>query len=110
MPVRSSGQIDARNPIHSARGLFQLTRVNYYLNLNGEASFGNGVEEALRAHSMAVTVEFADANSPAEVRDVLASAPSRKGRGRIFSTRHLNATPVRAASISGGPGQPGDPR
>jgi aspartate-semialdehyde dehydrogenase len=29
----------------------------------------------LRAHSMAVTVEFADAITPAEVRDVLASAP-----------------------------------
>ena len=46
MPVRSSGQIDARNPIHSARGLFQLTRVTYHLNPDGEASFGNGVEEA----------------------------------------------------------------
>lgn len=46
MGKESSGQIDARNPIHSARGLFQLTRANYHLNPNGEASFGNGVEEA----------------------------------------------------------------
>ena len=46
MRKESSGQIDARNPVHSARGLFQLTRVNYHLNPNGEASFGNGVEEA----------------------------------------------------------------
>lgn len=46
MDKESRGQIDARNPVHSARGLFQLTRVNYHLNPNGEASFGNGVEEA----------------------------------------------------------------
>lgn len=46
MQKESRGQIDARNPIHSARGLFQLTRANYHLNPNGAASFGNGVEEA----------------------------------------------------------------
>jgi hypothetical protein len=46
MDKESRGQIDARNPIHSARGLFQLTRANYHLNPNGAASFGNGVEEA----------------------------------------------------------------
>jgi hypothetical protein len=46
MRKESSGQIGIRNPVHSARGLFQLTRVNYHLNPNGEASFGNGVEEA----------------------------------------------------------------
>jgi len=46
MNKESSGQIDARNPVHSARGLFQLTRANYHLNPNGAASFGNGVEEA----------------------------------------------------------------
>lgn len=46
MRKESSGQIDARNPVHSARGLFQLTRVNYHLNPNGEQSFGNGIEEA----------------------------------------------------------------
>lgn len=46
MHKESRGQIDARNPVHSARGLFQLTRVNYHLNPNGERSFGNGVEEA----------------------------------------------------------------
>ena len=40
------GVVVSRNPVHSARGLFQLTRVNYHLNPNGEASFGNGVEEA----------------------------------------------------------------
>lgn len=42
----SEGKVDARNPVHSARGLFQLTRANYHLNPRGEASFGNGVEEA----------------------------------------------------------------
>lgn len=46
MHKESRGQIDARNPVHSARGMFQLTRVNYHLNPRGEASFGNGVEEA----------------------------------------------------------------
>lgn len=46
MHKESRGQIDARNPVHSARGLFQLTRVNYHLNPKGEASFGNGIEEA----------------------------------------------------------------
>jgi len=46
MHKESKGQIDARNPVHSARGLFQLTRANYSMNPNGERSFGNGVEEA----------------------------------------------------------------
>jgi SLT domain-containing protein len=46
MQKESSGRVDARNPIHSARGLFQLTRANYQFNPNGAASFGNGVEEA----------------------------------------------------------------
>ena len=41
----SGGQSGATNPISSARGLFQLTRVNYHLNPRGAASFGNPVEE-----------------------------------------------------------------
>jgi transglycosylase-like protein with SLT domain len=46
MAQESAGQVDARNPVHSARGLFQLTRANYHLNPNGARSFGNAVEEA----------------------------------------------------------------
>jgi len=46
MAQESTGKVGATNPIHSARGLFQLTRVNYHLNPNGERSFGNAVEEA----------------------------------------------------------------
>lgn len=46
MAHESGGQIDARNPTHSARGLYQLTRANWYLNPHGAASFGNPVEEA----------------------------------------------------------------
>jgi hypothetical protein len=46
MAQESAGTVDAKSPIHSARGLFQLTRVNYHLNPNGEHSFGNAVEEA----------------------------------------------------------------
>jgi hypothetical protein len=46
MSHESGGQVDARNPVHSARGLFQLTKANYHLNPRGAASFGNGVEEA----------------------------------------------------------------
>jgi hypothetical protein len=42
----SAGRVDARNPVHSARGLFQLTAANYHLNPNGARSFGNAVEEA----------------------------------------------------------------
>jgi SLT domain-containing protein len=42
----SAGKVDARNPVHSARGLFQLTAANYHLNPNGARSFGNAVEEA----------------------------------------------------------------
>lgn len=42
----SGGKVDARNPVHSARGLFQLTAANYHLNPNGARSFGNAVEEA----------------------------------------------------------------
>jgi hypothetical protein len=46
MARESGGQVDARSPIHSARGLFQLTAANYHYNPKGEASFGNAVEEA----------------------------------------------------------------
>lgn len=42
----SGGRVDAKNPVHSARGLFQLTAVHYRLNPNGARSFGNAVEEA----------------------------------------------------------------
>ena len=46
MAQESGGQVNAKNPIHSARGLFQLTAANYHLNPNGAGSFGNAVEEA----------------------------------------------------------------
>jgi hypothetical protein len=46
MAQESSGKVDARNPVHSARGLFQLTVANYHLNPHGAGSFGNAVEEA----------------------------------------------------------------
>lgn len=46
MARESGGQVDARSPIHSARGLYQLTAANYHYNPKGVASFGNAVEEA----------------------------------------------------------------
>lgn len=46
MAQESAGQVNAKNPVHSARGLFQLTAANYHLNPNGARSFGNAVEEA----------------------------------------------------------------
>lgn len=46
MTHESSGQVDAKSPIHSARGLFQLTAANYHYNPNGAGSFGNAIEEA----------------------------------------------------------------
>jgi hypothetical protein len=46
MEQESGGQVGVKNPVHSARGLFQLTAANYHLNPNGAQSFGNGVEEA----------------------------------------------------------------
>jgi hypothetical protein len=46
MARESSGTVDARSPVHSARGLFQLTAANYHLNPNGAGSFGNAIEEA----------------------------------------------------------------
>jgi hypothetical protein len=46
MAQESGGQVNVRNPVHSARGLFQLTAANYHLNPNGAGSFGNAVEEA----------------------------------------------------------------
>jgi hypothetical protein len=46
MAQESGGRVDARSPVHSAHGLFQLTAANYGYNPHGAASFGNGVEEA----------------------------------------------------------------
>ncbi len=46
MAKESGGQVGARNPTHSARGLYQLTAANYALNPRGAASFGDPVEEA----------------------------------------------------------------
>ena len=46
MAHESGGQVGAHSPIHSARGLYQLTAANYHYNPNGAASFGNAVEEA----------------------------------------------------------------
>lgn len=46
MAQESSGKVNARNPVHSARGLYQLTAANYHYNPQGAASFGNAVEEA----------------------------------------------------------------
>jgi hypothetical protein len=46
MTRESGGQVGIRNPVHSARGLFQLTAAHYHLNPRGAASFGNAVEEA----------------------------------------------------------------
>lgn len=46
MQRESNGQVNATHPVHSARGLFQLTAANYHFNPNGVRSFGNAVEEA----------------------------------------------------------------
>jgi hypothetical protein len=46
MAHESGGKVDAKSPVHSARGLYQLTAANYHYNPNGAASFGNAVEEA----------------------------------------------------------------
>ena len=46
MAQESEGKVDAKSPIHSARGLYQLTAANYHHNPRGAASFGNAVEEA----------------------------------------------------------------
>jgi hypothetical protein len=46
MAHESSGKVDVRSPVHSARGLFQLTAANYHYNPQGAASFGNAVQEA----------------------------------------------------------------
>ena len=45
MAQESGGIVDVKNSISSARGLFQLTMVQYSLNPNGEKSFGSAVEE-----------------------------------------------------------------
>jgi len=41
----SGGEVGVRNPCSTARGLFQLLRAQYFLNPNGEKSFGNAIEE-----------------------------------------------------------------
>lgn len=46
MAQESAGVVNARNAHSSARGLFQLLAAQYDLNPNGEASFGNAVEES----------------------------------------------------------------
>ncbi|HEY1933229.1 MAG TPA: hypothetical protein VGG99_14555 [Acetobacteraceae bacterium] len=46
MAHESAGKVGAQSPVHSARGLYQLTAANYHYNPHGAASFGNGVEEA----------------------------------------------------------------
>jgi hypothetical protein len=46
MAQESGGKVDAQSPVHSARGLYQLTAANYRYNPQGAASFGNAVEEA----------------------------------------------------------------
>jgi hypothetical protein len=46
MTRESGGKVDAHSPVHSARGLYQLTAANYHYNPQGVASFGNAVEEA----------------------------------------------------------------
>jgi hypothetical protein len=46
MARESAGKVDAQSPVHSARGLYQLTAANYHYNPQGTASFGNAVEEA----------------------------------------------------------------
>jgi len=46
MGQESGGRVGVHSPIHSARGLYQLTAANYHYNPNGAASFGNAVEEA----------------------------------------------------------------
>ena len=46
MAQESTGKVNASSPVHSARGLYQLTAANYHFNPNGAASFGNAVEEA----------------------------------------------------------------
>jgi SLT domain-containing protein len=45
MAQESGGRVNVKNSASTARGLFQLLRVQYELNPNGEDSFGNPVEE-----------------------------------------------------------------
>ncbi|MCH4090234.1 transglycosylase SLT domain-containing protein [Acetobacter sp.] len=45
MAQESGGAVDTRNGTSTARGLFQLLKAQYYLNPNGESSFGNPIEE-----------------------------------------------------------------
>jgi hypothetical protein len=41
----SGGVVGVHNACSTARGLFQLLRAHYFLNPNGEKSFGNAIEE-----------------------------------------------------------------
>jgi SLT domain-containing protein len=45
MAQESEGRVGKKNGHSSARGLFQLTRVNYHLMPHAESSFGNAVDE-----------------------------------------------------------------
>jgi len=45
MAQESAGQVDARNSVSTARGLFQLLAAQYSLNPNGADSFGDAIEE-----------------------------------------------------------------
>jgi SLT domain-containing protein len=45
MAQESSGRVGIQNGHSSARGLFQLTRVNYHLMPHGASSFGNAIDE-----------------------------------------------------------------
>jgi len=47
MAQESGGRVGVKNGHSSARGLYQLTRVNYGLLPHGEASFGNAVDECI---------------------------------------------------------------
>ena len=45
MAQESAGVVNAHNPRSTARGLYQLLRIQYPLNPKGEKSFGNAIEE-----------------------------------------------------------------
>ncbi|MFT3769368.1 MAG: hypothetical protein QM820_28355 [Minicystis sp.] len=45
MAQESEGRVGKKNGHSSARGLFQLTRVNYHLMPHGAESFGNAIDE-----------------------------------------------------------------
>ena len=45
MAQESSGRVGIHNPTSTARGLYQLTRVNYHLMPHAASSFGNAIDE-----------------------------------------------------------------